>query len=322
MELRQLRYFIAVAERLSYSKAAQHLHITVPPLSRQISQLEEELDVQLLVRDRRGVALTDAGRTLLREAKSLATQTERMLECVRLAKSGETGLVRIGIGLALGERISRVLIEHSKRFPAVEVDCKETSSTLQNRALAEGDVDVGFIRPPIDLVHLDSELLFEEGLVVHVSKSNPLAKRKSLRVKDLIGEPLFLPEQPVSIGLYAKTLELYSKAGVTPNVIHVPMEPTPHGDMQTILLASRKGIFIMPDEIVCRPAAGSEVVAIPLDEPDAQVEVRMAWRKSEKSTAVLAFLDSARRVFPAASRCPAALRERTRFVSPSEESAR
>src|SRR5271170_6876522 len=116
MELRQLRYFIAVAERLSYSKAAQHLHITVPPLSRQIRQLEEELGVQLLVRDRRGVALTDAGRMLLREAKSLATQTEHVLECVRLAKMGETGRVRVGIGLALGERISRVLIEHSKQF--------------------------------------------------------------------------------------------------------------------------------------------------------------------------------------------------------------
>jgi DNA-binding transcriptional LysR family regulator len=91
MELRQLRYFIAVAERLSYSKAAQHLHITVPPLSRQIRQLEEELGVQLFVRDRRGVDLTDTGRMLLREAKGLATQAEYVLECARLAKAGEAG---------------------------------------------------------------------------------------------------------------------------------------------------------------------------------------------------------------------------------------
>jgi len=312
-------YFIAVAERLSYSKAAQHLHITVPPLSRQIRQLEEELGVQLFVRDRRGVDLTDTGRMLLREAKGLATQAEHVLECARLAKAGEAGRVRIGIGLGLGERISRVLVEHSKRFPVVEIDCKETYSTLQNQALVEGEVDVGFLRPPIDSVHLDSELLFEEDLVVHVSKSNPLAKRKSLRVKDLINEPLFLPGHRVSTGLYGKTLELYRKAGVTPNVIHVPMEPTPHGDMQTILLASRQGIFIMPDEIACRPAAGCQVVAIPLDEPDAQVEVRMAWRKFEKSTAVLAFMASARRVFPAASRCPAVLGDRSGFVSSSAE---
>ncbi len=177
---------------------------------------------------------------------------------------------------------------------------------MQNKALLEGDVDVGFIRPPIDLVHLDSDLLFEEALVVHMSKSNPLAKRKSVRVKDLAGEHLLLPERRVTSGLYDKTIDLYRAAGVIPNVIHVQMIPTPHGDLQALLLASRKGTFIMPDEAVCRPAPGGEVVAVPLDEPDAHVEVRMAWRKLEKSTAVLAFLNTARRVLLVAARCPGA----------------
>jgi DNA-binding transcriptional LysR family regulator len=297
MELRQLRYFIAVAERLSFSKAAQQLHVTVPPLSRQIRQLEDEFDVQLFVRNRRRVALTDAGRLLLREAKTLVRQTTHVSDCVRLSKTGEAGLVRIGIGLGLGERIGRVLLEHSAKCPAVEIQCRDIFSTSQNEALLTGEIDVGFLRPPVDPSHLVSERLYEEGLSVHVSKASPLAKRKTLRVKDLTSEPLLLPDRKSSTGLYDKTLELYAGAGVTPNIINVSMEPLPHNDVQTLLLTSRKGIFIMPDEAACRPAPGSEVASIPLDEPNAKVEVHMAWRKGEPSATVGAFLDSVRAVF-------------------------
>lgn len=306
MELRQLRYFIAVAERLSFSKAAQHLHLTVPPLSRQIRQLEEEFGVQLFVRDRRRVALTDAGRLLLREAKTLVTQTTRVSDCVRLAKTGEAGLVRIGIGLGLGERIGRVLLKHSAKCPAVEIQCRDVFSTSQNEALLAGEIDVGFLRPPIDPSHLVSELLYEEGLSVHVSKASPLAKRRTLRVKDLAGESLLLPERKVAIGMYDKALELYAAAGVTPNIIHVSMDPLPHNDVQTLLLTSRKGIFIMPDEAACRPAPGSEVASVPLDEPNAKVEVHVAWRKDEPSATVGAFLDSVRTVFRTAPSRPGA----------------
>ena len=311
MELRQLRYFIAVAERLSFSKAAQHLHVTVPPLSRQIRQLEEEFGVQLFVRDRRRVALTDAGRLLLREAKTLVTQTAHVSDCVRLAKTGEAGLVRIGIGLGLGERIGRVLLEHSAKCPAVEIQCREIFSTSQNEALSAGEIDVGFLRPPIDPAHLVSELLYEEGLSVHVSKASPLAKRKTLRMKDLASESLLLPDRKASTGLYDKTLELYAGAGVIPNIVHVSMDPLPHNDVQTLLLTSRKGIFIMPDEVACHPAPGSEVVAIPLDEPNAKIEIYVAWRKGEQSATIGAFLDSARAVFrtaPSRQRPPCAER--------------
>jgi DNA-binding transcriptional LysR family regulator len=297
MELRQLRYFIAVAERLSFSKAAQHLHLTVPPLSRQIRQLEDEFGVQLFVRDRRRVALTDAGRQLLREAKTLVTQTAHVSDCVRLAKTGEAGLVRIGIGLGLGERIGRVLLEHSAKCPAVEIQCRDIFSGSQNEALLAGEIDIGFLRPPIDPVHLTSELLYKEGFSVHVSKASPLAKRKSLRVKDLAGESLLMPERRASTGLYDKTLELYARAGMTPHIVHVSIDPLPHNDVQKLLLISRKGIFIMPDEVACHPAFGSEVVAVPLDEPNAKVEVHVAWRKDEPSATVAAFLDTVRAVF-------------------------
>jgi len=315
MELRQLRYFIAVAEHLSFSKAAQQLHITVPPLSRQVRQLEEEFDVQLFVRDRRHVMLTDAGRLLLREAKILVAQTTRVSDSVRMAKSGSVGLVKIGIGPGLGERVSRVVTEHSTKYPSVELQCRDIFSSAQSKALPDGDLDVGFLRPYFDSVHLASEFLFEENLVVHLSKANPLAKRKSLRVKDLAEEPLLLFGPHAATGLHDKTLELYAAAGVSPNIIYVPPDPAPNNGFQAMLLACRKGILIIPDEIACRPAPGSEVAVVPLDEPGARTEVHMVWRKNENSRAVLAFLDTVRCVFRTKTRSAPPLGDRSAFVT-------
>ncbi len=305
VELRQLRYFIAVAERLSFSKAAQHLHITVPPLSRQVRQLEEEFGVQLFVRDRRSVILTDAGRALLREAKILVTQSAHVTDCVRLAKCGEAGLVKIGIGMGLGEPISRILVEHSKQFPAVDLQYRDMFSSWQNKALIDGDIDVGFLRPFVDSAYLMTEVLFQENFVVHLSRTNPLAKRRTLKIKDLAAETLLLPNRGGSTGIYDKTLELYAEAGITPNIVHVSLDPVPHSDTQIVLLTCLKGIFIMPDELSCRPAQGSDVVAVPLDEPNAKMDVHVAWRKGEKATTVLALVESARRIYSTSLRyCP------------------
>ena len=296
MEIRQLKYFIAVAENLSFSRAAQEMHVTVPPLSRQIRQLEEEFGVPLFVRDRRHVELTDAGRMLLREGRTLVAQTEHVSDCVRLAKSGEAGLVRIGMAPGLGEKVSRVLLEHSKQFPAVELQYREMFSGWHSKALLDGEIDVALMRSEVDPSRLVAEVLFEEGFVVHMSKANPLARRRSLRLKDVAGETLLLPNRQYCASIYDKTLELYADAGISPNITHVSLSPTPNSDAQIILVACGKGIFIMPDEAARRPAPGAEVVAVPLDEPKAKVNVWMTWRKGEMSSAVLSFLASMRRV--------------------------
>lgn len=296
MELRQLRYFIAVAERLSFSKAALHLHLTVPPLSRQVRQLEEELGVSLFVRDRRRVMLTDAGLQLLTEARLVVAQTERISNCVKLTQSGEVGSLKMGIGFGLGERISPVLVEYSKKFPRVEVHCRDLFSSSQIDALLDGEIDVGFLRPSPESADVASEFLFEERLMVHVSKANPLAKRKSLRVKDLAAEPLLMPTRAASSGLYDKTLEMYRAARLTPTVIDLPSDPPPHGDVQVLMLTCGKGIFIVPDEVAFHPPATSGIVAIPLEDPGARISVHVAWRKQEQSAVVHAFLNSVRRV--------------------------
>jgi DNA-binding transcriptional LysR family regulator len=315
MELRQLRYFIAVAENLSFSKAAQQLHITVPPLSRQIRQLEEEFDVRLFDRDRKHVALSDAGRLLLHEAKGLVSQAGRVTDSVRMAKFGSAGLVRIGVGPALGERVGRVLIEHAKQYPAVEVQCRDILSCAQYQSLLEGGIDVAFLRPSVDFVELSSELLFEEPMVVYLSKAHPLAKRKCLRVKDLAGQTLLLFDRKSAPGLYDKTLELYAAAGVNPIISPVIVELVPNNDIQSLLLTCHKGIRIIPDEIACRPAPGSEVAVVPLDEPGASAQVHMVWRKCQKAAAVLAFLNTARQILRPETRNALPLRERAALAT-------
>jgi len=296
MELRQIRYFIAVAELLSYSNAAKQLHVSISPLSRQIRQLEDEFGVQLFERDRRRVSLTDAGKLFLREAKSLIRQTESLAEQLRLAKAGELGIVRIAVGLHLGDMIGTLVQRHSQLHPTVEIQCQGIFSTMQNSALREGTIDVGFLRPPVDSA-LASEVLYEETLVALMGKTNPLAKRKSVRIKDLAEETLFLPDSSVGKGLLDKIMQLFAKAGVCPRVSPLAADPMSHSEVHKVLLAANKGIFIVGDEQTTRVDNGNVAAAVPIDDPDASIEVYMAWRKTEKSAAVLALLETARRMF-------------------------
>jgi len=314
MELRQIRYFIAVAELLSYSNAAKQLHVSISPLSRQIRQLEEEFGVQLFERDRRRVALTDAGKVFLREAKPLIRQTESLSQQLRLAKSGELGIIRVAVGLHLGDMIGTLVQQHIQTHPAVEIECQGIFSTMQNTALRQGMIDVGFLRPPVDAA-LASEILYEEPLVALVGKTNPLARRTSVRIEDLADETLFLPDSSVGKGLLDKIMELFAKAGVRPRISPLTADPMSHSEVHKVLLAANKGIFIVGDEQTTRVDNGNVAAAVPIDDPEARIEVYMAWRKTEKSATVLALLDTARAMFSAGSARRAARRGAAKLAS-------
>jgi DNA-binding transcriptional LysR family regulator len=294
VELRHVRYFIAVAEYLNFSKAAQQLHIAQPPLSRQIRQLEEDLGVTLFLRNKRSVALTKAGQIFLDEARKLIVQAGHAMEAARHAQKGECGVVRIGIASGLGGVVSRVVFEHRKRLPAVEIECKDVFSSFQNDALRKGEIDVGFLRPPLDQLNLDCALLFEEEFVVVLAGTHRLAKRRFLRLKEIADEPLIIFDRSFSTGLYDKVLGLYSRQGMTPHLTVTHAEA--HEEAGAIMVASGKAIFMGAGAIVNRSVSGLDLVSIRLDEPEAKIEVYLAWRKNEQSTAALSFLDAARRV--------------------------
>jgi DNA-binding transcriptional LysR family regulator len=294
VELRHVRYFIAVAEYLNFSKAAHQLHIAQPPLSRQIRQLEEDLGVTLFLRNKRSVALTKAGQIFLDEGRKLIVQAGHAMEAARHAQKGESGIIRIGIASGLGGMISKTVFEHRRRLPAIDIECKDVFSSFQSEALRKGEIDVGFLRPPIDQVHLNCELLFEEEFVVVLARKHELAKRKSLRLKDVADEPLIIFDRNFSSGLYDKIMGLYSRQGLTSHLTVTHVEP--HEEAGAIMVASGKGIFLGVGAIVNRSVSGIDLVSVRLNEPEAKIELYMAWRKNEQSNAVFSFLDTARRV--------------------------
>jgi DNA-binding transcriptional LysR family regulator len=261
MELRHARYFIAVAEELNFTRAAERLHIAQPPLSRQIRQLEEEAGTPLLTRDRRRVVLTPAGQLFLEEARKLVTQADHALEVVRPGKLGDAGIVRVGIAASMGEKLAEVFAEHEKRFPLVEIRCKGIWSTLQNQALVDRTIDVGFLRPPVDRRRLSSEHMFYEPVMVLMAKTNPLAKLRVVRLGQLARETLLLPERSVSSGIYDTVLDIYRRTCSNPTIVQT--QTGPYEEAGTMLVATSKGIFLVSGSQDHR-WFGSQVVTVPL----------------------------------------------------------
>jgi DNA-binding transcriptional LysR family regulator len=260
VELRHIRYFIAVAEYLSFRTAAQRLHIAQPPLSRQIRQLEEDLRVELFARDKRHVELTKAGHAFLEEARKLMVQVGHAVETARIAQRGDLGIIRVGIASGLGGVVSQIFFEFRKRWPAIEVECRDIFSSFQSQALRKHEIDVGFLRPPLDQMALDCELLYEEEFVVILPKSHRLAKRRTLRIHDIEDEPLIIFDRNFSSGLYDKILSLYSRHGLTPRLIPTHIEA--HEEAGAIMVASGKAIFMGAGAIVNRSVAGIELASL------------------------------------------------------------
>src|SRR5437762_4036348 len=177
MELRQIRYFVAVAEELHFRRAAAHLHISQPPLSHQINQLEQELGCRLLLRTRRRVELTDAGRAFLRDARAVLQEVDSAVDTARRIDSGQTGHLRISfVGSALLSIVPTAVQRFRATRPDVEIELRERPTADQLRAVAEGAVDVGLIRPPVQPSdQLRVERVMREQTVAAVPADHPLA---------------------------------------------------------------------------------------------------------------------------------------------------
>jgi DNA-binding transcriptional LysR family regulator len=289
LELRHIRYFMAVAEHLSFRKAAKRLNMAQPPLSRQIRQLEDDLGVSLFARDKRGVALTKVGHAFLAEATKLMVQAGHAVEAARYAKVGDARVVRIGIASGLGGIVSRIVLGFRNQWHGIQVECHDVFSSYQNQALRQCEIDVGFLRPPIDHAALQCELLYEEEFVVIVPRTHRLAKQRSVRIRDIADEPLILFDRSLSSGLYDKILGLYTSHGLTPRLY--PSQLEAHEEAGAITLALGRAIFVGTGAIMNRTVAGIELASLRLREPEAKIEVYAAWRKGEPSSAVRSFLD-------------------------------
>ena len=223
MELRHLRYFVAVAEELHFGRAAARLHIAQPPLSRQIRDLEQEVGAELFVRGTRGVELTAAGRAFLGEVRQVLAQAERALRAAQRASRGETGRLRVGFveAATYSGTLARVLGVFRQDVPDVSLGLFELDSLEQAEALREGRIDVGIVHSPPPDAHrwLRVERVFEDRLVAALPRAHPLAARPHLALGDFAAEPFVFFPRFTGPTLYDHLIAACRSAGFSPRVV-------------------------------------------------------------------------------------------------------
>lgn len=254
MELRQLRYFLAVAEEQSFSRAAERLHVSQPPLSTQIKSLEDEIGTQLLQRSNRGVTLTAAGTIFYSEVRASLTRLENAKSKAQHADRGDAGTLSVGfVSLADYGILPPTLKEFRSRFPAVEVQLHELSTDAQISELRASRLDIGIGLGPLDEPDLNFELVQREALVLALPHGHALAKAKSpINLTQLSKENFIAPPRALSPGLYDSITSLCRAHGFTPRI-------TQHArQMQTVisLIAGGMGVALVPASIAKLKMAG------------------------------------------------------------------
>lgn len=219
MELRHLRYFVAVATELHFTRAAQCLGIGQPPLSQQIQQLEREIGAQLFIRDRRGVTLTEAGHAFLSEARQVLDGAERAKETARRIANGEVGTLSLGftVSASIHPFVPRLIRTFRSRYPGVGVSLVEQSTLELMQRVHHGSVDLAFVRAPTaDMPGVCVETLLSEPMLAVIPATHPLANRPSIDLCELADEMFIFYPRKVGVGLYNAVVQACETAGFTP----------------------------------------------------------------------------------------------------------
>jgi len=220
MELRHLRYLVAVAEELHFGRAAIRLNISQPPLSQQIRQLEEELGVRLFQRTKREVRLTEAGKRIVSEAQQVLGRIDHFCKVAAHAGEGEIGHLSVGVPGGISEILIETLRLVAQKYPGIHVELQYLSTGTQIEALREGRIDVGFLNLPV----LDSTLVVEkiksEPISLALPKGHPLTRRPRVPLKAIENEPMILFPRRVTPGLHDLLTGLCRNAGFSLNVVH------------------------------------------------------------------------------------------------------
>jgi DNA-binding transcriptional LysR family regulator len=291
VELRHLRYFIAVAEELHFGRAADRLHISQPPLSHQIQDLERELGVELLRRNRRRVALTEAGRLFLDEARHVIGDAEHAVEIAQKAARGEVGRLSIGFGTAPESWILKsVLSVFLVRYPDVRIELHSLYTQEQVEALGRGQIQVAFPLLPIPRRGLVVESIGVQPLVVALPAGHRLAAQNRIALTELRKEPFVLVSRDVGHSFYDLIFSVCSEAGFTPNVAH----EASHALTVLGLVAAGLGVSLQPGAVGSSRPEG--VVFRSLTPRAPMVEIGMAYRRDDSSPTLAAFLEVVREV--------------------------
>lgn len=298
IEIRHLHYFIAVAEELHFSRAAQRLHISQPPLSQQIRSLEDELGVKLFERTKRQVHMTEAGKVFLERSYLVLAQLEQAISVTQRIGRGEVGRLAIGfVDSAMYTLLPDILRVFREQFPAVELRLHELTTVQQIHALHHKQVDVGVVRSAIIEPGLSVECFLPESLVLALPETHPLSAQTNMSLSSLADESFIL--FPVKLGpvFYEQIINLCQQAGFRPKVAQEAVQ------MQTIigLVAAGLGIAFVPASLQNFHRSG--VIYKPLQEQTPQTGLYLAWRQHDSSPVIRAFLSLAQKTAQWESNC-------------------
>lgn len=292
MELRHLRYFIAVAEEQSFRRAADRLHVSASPLLRQIQDLEYEVGVPLLLRSNSGVVLTEAGRAVLDKARELVEQSQALFLLARAGNSGETGQLRIAYSASYFDpALPRLIRACRERFPHVRVELRQMNSDQMMQDLLERRIDLAF--NGIGDTNLAHQLVFEtlHCSPVHVvlSPTHPLASRSEIRLVDLAEETLLLLPR-AKISWYNNwVLGVYRDAGLSP--ARIEEADTIHSILG--LAAAEMGVAVQPAIVSALPI---NVCFRPLSPAPEPLDYQIAWHRRDESAVLATVIEMLREI--------------------------
>ena len=289
---RRLRYFVVVAEELNFSRAAERLHVSQPPLSKQIKQLEQELGCRLFERVGRGVLLTEAGRLLLGEAYRILDQIEQTQNLVRRAGRGEIGRIILGFTpSAANVVLPSVLGEFTVRYPDVELSLHELKADDLVERLDNKWLDVAFLYLPFDDDRFRCEVVSSERLVLALPDGHPLASQAQVGMTELAEEPFVMPTRHRHMpGLYGQITTLCRQAGFVPREVQREV-----WQMQTILglVGGGIGVALVPETFRDLPRKG--VTYKYLRDLDPVVQMGVVSRRDDAVPVLDSFLGMVRK---------------------------
>ncbi len=284
MELRHLRYFQAIAEELSYSRAARRLHVAQPALSRAVKEMEAELHAAVLERSRHHVRLTPAGAVLLRETAILLERWQEAMRRVRRTAAGEEGELRLGyIGPPTQAFLAPILREYRRLYPLVAVHLEERTPERVWEMVVRGRLSAALTRPVAapQGAGLHTIILRHEPLGIVVPKDHPLARRRTVRWTALAREPLIVLARREGMGLHDAVLAGCRQAGLTPRLAYTPSL------IGTVLnyVEAGAGIGVVTDSVV----TGSETLRFVLLRPAQTVPLVFVWSEEDDGPPVQRF---------------------------------
>lgn len=286
MELRQLRYFLVLAEELHFKRASEKLFIVQPALSKQIKNLEGEVGVPLFERSKRKVELTEAGIYFRSEVSKLLKQLEQVKNRVRLVSEGELGEIRIGyVGSCIHTFLPGIISALHDQFPDIHLYLDEMTSSAQLKALRSGALDLAFCRNPDLSGRFGRQLVFSETFSMVLPGDHALAGKALKSVAQFKNEAFILPKQSDGNDYYKLQLSILEDAGITPDVVH----ETVHGHTALALVDQSFGISILPTSF--QRVTSARVHFLELEDVPQRSEITAVWDKQNPNPALKKLLN-------------------------------